>query len=452
MRLFLVAVLVLVALSHSWALTKQERVGILVLCELAHQEAKEGEQSFIPYALECLIEQKRDEEAKRLLSTVKDERVRAVLPFILARTTLKLNITRRPSPYSTRELYGMSAEELKAFFKRHPEARRLLPLLLQRAFYSQNYSRFFRLLEAFPNLNRSLEARRLLALAYYRTGNYAAALAVLSPMRDDFGIFWRWKLKKKLGLPTEEMEKRLSEMATKSTWGALYALLSEKNVEVATPVASGVCQRALLLQRFGLDRRSLDALKECAFEHKNWYLTLPLLPNPKYGVKMLFALPDIPTGKRLTYSFLRPYLAEVRLSAWAYLVDEDLLYAVMRQESVFDRLAVSRSKAMGLMQLLPSTGVWIEKRLGEKSDKDKLLIPFFSIKYGTWYLSHLSEELPEFLAVAAYNCGPTRLKGWLKENRWVEDASDIVAFFPMAQTRRYLAQVLFNYLIYSSQR
>lgn len=50
------------------------------------------------------------------------------------------------------------------------------------------------------NFSEKKEARKLLALAYYRLGMWDYALAVLSPFDDSFGIFWRWKIKKKTGL------------------------------------------------------------------------------------------------------------------------------------------------------------------------------------------------------------------------------------------------------------
>ena len=50
--------------------------------------------------------------------------------------------------------------------------------------------------------------------------------------------------------------------------------------------------------------------------------------------------------------FPRPYLEDVRRASKRFNVPEELIYAIMRQESAFNRFARSPADAFGLMQLL----------------------------------------------------------------------------------------------------
>jgi len=74
--------------------------------------------------------------------------------------------------------------------------------------------------------------------------------------------------------------------------------------------------------------------------------------------------------------------------------------AVIRTESCFDRKAVSRVGARGLMQLMPATA----KSLGVKDSFDAEQ----NIKGGTKYLRQMLDQFDQdqTLALAAYNAGP----------------------------------------------
>lgn len=87
-----------------------------------------------------------------------------------------------------------------------------------------------------------------------------------------------------------------------------------------------------------------------------------------------------------------------------YNVDPSLIKAVIRTESAFDRYAVSKRGAQGLMQLMPGTA------------QDLNIIdpfnPSQNIEGGTRYLRSLLDtfdgDLP--LTLAAYNAGPSLVK------------------------------------------
>jgi soluble lytic murein transglycosylase len=116
-----------------------------------------------------------------------------------------------------------------------------------------------------------------------------------------------------------------------------------------------------------------------------------------------------------------------------YSLDPQLVAAVIYQESKFDADAVSASGAVGLMQLLPSTGQGIADRTGgRKWTPEDLHSPELNIRYGCWYLRHLLDKYgDEELALAAYNAGQTNVDRWREAGRGIE----------FAETRHYVERV-----------
>lgn len=101
--------------------------------------------------------------------------------------------------------------------------------------------------------------------------------------------------------------------------------------------------------------------------------------------------------------------------AQANALDPLLLFAVIRQESLFDPQAVSGADAKGLTQIVPSTGEWIAAHLNwpdyRSDDLDK---PYVNVKFGAWYLAYQMRDFGNvFAALAAYNAGPGNAIRWL---------------------------------------
>jgi len=113
----------------------------------------------------------------------------------------------------------------------------------------------------------------------------------------------------------------------------------------------------------------------------------------------------------------------IREIAGRYGVEYALVKAVIKAESDFDRTAVSRAGALGLMQLMPQTAAYHQVR--------NVFLPRDNIEGGCRHLRMLLDRyggnLP--LVVAAYNAGTQR----------VEDAGGVP---PITETRENLARVL----------
>lgn len=98
------------------------------------------------------------------------------------------------------------------------------------------------------------------------------------------------------------------------------------------------------------------------------------------------------------------YDAYIKEASQTYDVPEELIKAVIYCESSFNPNAVSKSGAVGLMQLMPATA----KGLGVENSYD----PRQNIMGGTKYLSSLIKNFDGdlILAMAGYNMGGTRVK------------------------------------------
>jgi len=100
----------------------------------------------------------------------------------------------------------------------------------------------------------------------------------------------------------------------------------------------------------------------------------------------------------------------------AYGYDPMFVTALIITESSFNNKARSHRGAMGLMQILPRTGVALasEKEM-EWEGRSTLYNPEINIALGTYYLNKLQSRFGDLnLALEAYNHGPSRLEKYLK--------------------------------------
>lgn len=134
-----------------------------------------------------------------------------------------------------------------------------------------------------------------------------------------------------------------------------------------------------------------------------------------------------------------------------------LANGIIRQESSFDRAAISGAGARGMMQLMRPTAQEQAGKMGVGYDVGRLTSdPSYNIMLGSAYFARLMDQwggnAP--LAVASYNAGAGNVRKWVRENgdprmpgvdiiRWIEE-------IPFSETRGYVQRVLENAVVYDA--
>lgn len=139
------------------------------------------------------------------------------------------------------------------------------------------------------------------------------------------------------------------------------------------------------------------------------------------------------------------YCDIVEKYATEYGIDKYLVFAVISTESNFNPDAVSDAGAMGLMQLMPDTALWIGEKISFQVDVQSLFDPDTNIRLGCAYLSYLFSRFDNNTkkVICAYNGG----EGNVRE--WASKYSDNLDYIPYKETRKYLKKVTVRYEIYT---
>ncbi|MCK5813853.1 MAG: lytic transglycosylase domain-containing protein [Cocleimonas sp.] len=132
------------------------------------------------------------------------------------------------------------------------------------------------------------------------------------------------------------------------------------------------------------------------------------------------------SNKQYLASKARAYQRTIQVYARAYKVEEELIHAIVKQESCFNETAHSRAGAIGLMQLMPGT-----------ADMMKISNPWNpeqNIQGGVKYISQMLRLFKgeKRLAVAAYNAGPGKVKRYK-------------GIPPYRETKNYVKKVMAEY-------
>jgi soluble lytic murein transglycosylase len=130
-------------------------------------------------------------------------------------------------------------------------------------------------------------------------------------------------------------------------------------------------------------------------------------------------------------------------------LDPAWVAAEIRAESTFNPRARSQADARGLMQVLPSTGAAVARRLGLPwRGAESLYDPETNIILGTAYLREKEDMYGHpYVAIAAYNAGPTPTSRWLSQ-RPAMDPDVWIETISYRETREYVARILAFSVIY----
>ncbi|WP_300369926.1 transglycosylase SLT domain-containing protein [Brachyspira sp.] len=134
-----------------------------------------------------------------------------------------------------------------------------------------------------------------------------------------------------------------------------------------------------------------------------------------------------------------------------YKIEPAFVYAIMREESIFDPKARSWVGAMGLMQLMPTTAAAENKKARYRYDPLDLTDPKQNINIGVSHLSWLfsSQNASNYILVAAsYNAGSGRGKRW-KAEYGTNNMYRTGRFIDIEETEYYVERVIKSYEYYS---
>ncbi|MDB5968256.1 MAG: hypothetical protein JWQ90_706 [Hydrocarboniphaga sp.] len=146
----------------------------------------------------------------------------------------------------------------------------------------------------------------------------------------------------------------------------------------------------------------------------------------------------------------RPFEIEVAAASRASGVPANWIYAVMRQESLYDPRARSRADALGLLQMLLGTARDTARRQQQPiPSAADLFRPEINTRLGALHIRELLERYDnEFVMVlGAYNAGPKPVARWqpssasLDADVWIENV-------PYNETRSYIQRVIWHSAVF----
>ncbi|MFI5305055.1 MAG: transglycosylase SLT domain-containing protein [Nitrospiria bacterium] len=325
---------------------------------------------------------------------------------------------------------------------------------------------------------------------YYKEGNYPAAEKNISKLLEQFpasplhaqGLYWRGRVNERRGDSDEAQAdfKYLCQNFSHSYYCHLarkrLILGSEQTPTLQEPFSSITDVPAQNTFQFQQDDHFLKAkelmemnlLQEASKEFNNlgdrYRDKSTLLQIDKeliqagdfyHALKNLRGqFPDIlDRGRSYDYPLLwelaypNEAVEQIQKIATEAKIEPEFVAGIMREESVFDVRATSKSGALGLMQIMPFTGEWVAEQLGVASFvREKLYNQDINIRFGAFYLDHLNQKFQGnlFYVAASYNAGPEAVSKWIMNDNFT-DIEEFVENIPYQETRYYVKRVIKSY-------
>jgi soluble lytic murein transglycosylase len=314
------------------------------------------------------------------------------------------------------ELYPASAEAPNAMYWRARMAQDDHDAALARAYYSK-------LSERYKNYYYGVLARKRLAMMPSTAPATVAALQQVTPAKQYDGDALRTRP------PADDLHYSRAKLLENA--GALDLAVRELQNGTSDGPSWEMVEVARMYTAAGEYFRALQALKKCV----SGYFAMEIKQLPAEYWEGLFP---------------RPYWDSLRRHADENGLDPYLVSALIRQESEFNPSAVSHSNALGLMQLLPSTGKGEAKALGLKGyNQDSLFDPNVNIELGTRYFRKMVDHFNGQVeyALAAYNAGDNRVEDWRSSGTY-RDIDEFVESIPFTETREYVQAIVRNAEVY----
>jgi soluble lytic murein transglycosylase len=135
----------------------------------------------------------------------------------------------------------------------------------------------------------------------------------------------------------------------------------------------------------------------------------------------------------------------IRKHSTARGLDPYLMAALVAQESTFDPAIRSSANAVGLMQVLPSTGRRYARRAGIGRFRPSMLTnPEINVRLGTTiFADKLKQFGSVYLTLASYNAGPSAVNRWIEERRGLGlEQDEFIDDIPYPETQGYVKKIV----------
>ncbi|MDR2016212.1 MAG: lytic transglycosylase domain-containing protein [Burkholderiales bacterium] len=333
------------------------------------------------------------------------------------------------------------------------------------------------------SLNEAQQPWRIRAAL--RAGDYEVALTAIEALpeanRDEeMWRYWRARCleQRKNDIAVQQAQMLYRQLTGQSTYYGFLARerLDDGSIAVMPVTASAApapseavrdflardaVQRIVKLNELGLRPEMLVEWRTLVRTLDNSELRVVALAMAQRGLldRSIAAAERMTAPVEWTLRYPRPFSEAFRKAGATHSVDENVLYAVARQESRFVPDIVSSAGAIGLMQLMPRTARWVATQRGATNYRiEHLDDAAVNADFGAFYLRHCLDGLSGSLVLAAvaYNAGPGRARSWRAKATAKGGAAtegDIwVESIPFDETRDYVKKVLANAKVYAQQR
>ena len=377
--------------------------------------------------------------------------------------------------------YRISLYNLKKFDNNTESARDLKNILLKFPNYSKNSEVAYLSAKLFTFDKEFNEAKKVydwliktkskeyiydsywgMGWSEYMLGNYRSALNIFAYLEksgksyyESKGLYWKARCLEKLG-NKEDSNKTYSLILSKFKEG-YYVYLANLKINDGKnntkEIRPNIVRKIDSLSQFIIDLEGGDRLI------KEYQTHLIKNLDSKESIALLDILSDKKKYNLLIKSSYKTFSENhhkyplafkeiVYKNSQQYNVDKNLIFALMREESLFDSNAISWVGAKGLMQLMDKTKKSLEKDMGTKSGN--VYKPNINIKLGTFYLSKLMKDFDNDLirVIASYNAGPHNVRKWNKRFDGY-DNDEFVESIPFKETHGYVKRVLRSYFKYN---
>jgi soluble lytic murein transglycosylase-like protein len=255
-------------------------------------------------------------------------------------------------------------------------------------------------------------------------------------------------------------ERQLALAGIEVAFDPIAELISRTNGEGADRLAlasfaagDARARRAAALAQLGRIGDAADelrtglALAKTEKARENW-MGLALVLNPQISAGRALGITNAAAQRPEYGAYPLPALAP----KGGFTLDPALVYALVRQESGFNPMAVSHAGAVGLMQLMP---VAAARAAGDDkllADMSPLFDPAMNLRVGqdyfTWLMERGLNDYDLLRAVAAYNGGPGTLTRVIQQLGPDADSLLLIESLPALETRNYVEKVTAAYWAY----